>query len=186
MKNKFIILTGTLAAWAGFSPLIHASPIAGSIGFTGTYLQNGGTMGDLTTATSFNINSTTVGTATGGFSGASLISFTTPIAVNPATGLSVLWSVLVGGTTYTFTSTAETQNLTTPSALHVTGTGVISDGIAADASVGTWQLGFGVSGDSFQWQSTGASTPAPDGGSTILLLGATISSLGLLRIQAKA
>ena len=186
MKNKLIILAGTVAVLTGFSPVVEASLIVGSIGFTGAYLQNGGTSGDLTTATSFNINSTSIGTATGGFSGASLISFTTPIAVNPATGLSALWSVLVGSTTYTFTSTTETQNLTSPSALHLAGTGVISDGNVADVSTGTWQLGFGVSGDSFQWQSTSASAVAPDGGSTLLFLGAALSSLSLIRSIAKA
>jgi hypothetical protein len=186
MKKTSLITAGALVALVNLSSAVQANPIVGSIGFTGTYIQNGGTLGDLTTATSMNINSTTVGTATGSFFGASLISFTTPIAVNPATGLTTLWSVLVGTTTYTFVSTSEAQNLTTPSALHLLGTGVIHDGNAADDTSGTWQLGFGVSGESFQWQSTAAPSGAPDGGSTVLLLGAALTSLTVFRIKAKA
>ncbi len=186
MKNTLITMVGAMAALVSFSSVLQATPITGSIGFTGTYIQNGGTLGDLTTATSMNINSTTVGTATGSFASASLISFTTPIAVNPATGLTTLWSVLVGTTTYTFVATSEAQNLTSPSALHMLGTGVIHDGNAADDTTGTFQLGFGVSGGSFQWQSTAAPVGAPDGGSTILLFGAALTSLTFLRIKAKA
>jgi hypothetical protein len=59
------------------------------------------------------------------------------------------------------------------------GTGLITDGNAADNTTGTWQLGFGVSGDSFQWQSTAAADVAnvPDSGSTAMLLGSAICSL---------
>jgi hypothetical protein len=185
MKYKLSITAGAIVALVSLSSVVQATPIAGSIGFTGTFVQNGGTMGDLTTATSMNINSTTIGTATGSFAGASLISFTTPIAVNPPTGLTILWSVLVGTTTYTFVSLSEAQNLTTPAALHLLGTGVIHDGNSADDTTGTWQLGFGVSGDSFQWQSTAASVGAPDGGSTVLLLGAALTSLTFLKIKAR-
>jgi VPDSG-CTERM motif len=186
MKNKLMTMAGAVAALVGFSPVVQATPIAGSIGFTGTFIQNGGTPGDLTTATSMTIDSTAIGTTTGSFAGASLVSFASPIAVNPAVGLTALWSVLVGSITYTFTSTSEAQNLTTATALHLTGDGVITDGNAADATPGTWQLGFGKSGDSFQWQSTAATDTGkvPDSGSTAVLLGAGLCGLCLFGKKA--
>jgi VPDSG-CTERM motif len=193
MKNKLKIMAGAVAALMSCSSVVQATPIAGSIGFTGTFIQSGGTLGDLTTATSMSIKSAAVGTTTGNFVGASLISFASPIAVNPGAGLSTLWTVLVGGITYAFNSTSESQNLTTPTALHLLGTGTITDGTAADATTGTWQLGFGKSGDSFEWQSTSAadvggvtSNTVPDGGSTVMLLGAGLSGICLFRKKAVA
>ena len=179
MKNMIKIGAGMVAVLVGFSPVVQATPTSGSIGFTGTFIQNGGTPGDLSTATSMTIDSAAIGTTTGSFTGASLINFASPIAVNPAAGLTTLWSVLVGSITYTFTSITEEQNLTTPTALHLTGTGLISDGNAADDTTGTWQLGFGKSGDSFQWQSTSATDTGkvPDGGATAMLLGTGLCGL---------
>jgi hypothetical protein len=188
MKNKLMITAGAVAALVGFGPVAQATPIAGSIGFTGTFIQNGGTLGNLKTATSMNINSASIGTATGDFTGAALINFASPITVNPAVGLTTLWNILAGGVTYTFTATSEAQDLTTATALHLTGTGLITDGNAADATTGNWQLGFGKSGDSFQWQSTGATDAAevPDGGSTVALLGAGICGLCLFAKKTAA
>lgn len=178
-------MTGALVALLNCSSIVHATPIVGSIGFTGAYVQNGGVQGNLTTATSMSITSPMLGTKTGDFAGASFVSFASPIPVNPATGLSSLWSVLVGTTTYSFVVSSEAQDLTSPSALHILGTGVIRDGNAADETAGTFQMGFGVSGASFQWQSTAATVGAPDGASTILLLGAALTSLTFIRIKAK-
>lgn len=187
MKHTFAFKTSALLLVAGLASAAQANPITGSIGFIGDYIQNGGTLGDLTTATSMTITDTVIGSSTGDLSGASLISFATPIPVNPPVGLTTLWSVLVSGITYSFTVTSETQDLTTPEALHLKGTGILSDGNAANNTPGTFQLGFGVSGASFQWQSTSAtSVTTPDGGATLLLLGSVLSSLGLLRARAKA
>jgi hypothetical protein len=187
MKNKLIMLAGAMVALVSFSPAAHATPITGSIGFTGSYLQNGGTQGDLTTATSMSIISSSIGFTSGNFIGATLLNFKTPISVNPVVALGTLWQVLVGAKTYTFTSTSASQNLTTPTGLHILGTGTISDGNAANTTAGTFQLGFGVSGDAFQWQSTGTSTGAvPEGGSTVMLLGASLTSLCFFRRKARA
>jgi len=42
-------------------------------------------------------------------------------------------------------------------------------------------LGFGVSGESFTFQTTSAANNVPDGGMTVLLLGAALSGLALIR-----
>ena len=184
-----MIVAVTVAALVGFGSVAQAIPITGSIGFTGTYTQNGGTKGNLTTATSITINTIGIGTTSGSFVGAINPSFASSIAVNPAVGLGKLWSVLVGGTTYTFDSTSESENLDSTTALHLTGTGIIGDGTLADSVTGTWQLGFGVSGDSFEWQSTAAAAApgaVPDSGSTAMLLGAGICGICWFKKKAIA
>lgn len=191
MKNKSIMMAAAIAVLMSISSAVQAIPIAGSIGFTGEYTQNGGTLGDLRTATSMNITTAEIGTKTGAFVGATLVSFASPIAVNPGTGLTTLWSVLVGSVTYTFTATSEVQDLTTRNAIHLSGTGVISDGNVANNTAGNWQLGFGRSGESFQWQSTGAADDAPtsrvpDAGSSAMMLGAGFFGLCLFRNKVKA
>ncbi len=181
-------MAGAVAALVGSGSVVQAIPITGSIGFTGTYTQNGGTHGNLETATSMTINTVGVGTTSGSFVGAIDPTFASPIAVNPAAGLGRLWTVLVGGLTYTFDATSESENLDTTTALHLTGTGTMGDGNAADAAAGTWQLGFGVTGDSFEWQSTAGAnaTGVPDGGSTAMLLGAGFCGIGLLKRKVMA
>ena len=188
MKNKIIMLAGAILALVSFNPAAQATPITGSIGFTGSYVQNGGTQGDLTTATSMSIISSSIGFTSGNFVGATLLNFKTPIMVNPVVALGTLWQVLVGSKTYTFTSTSASQNLTTPTGLHIIGLGTISDGIAANTTAGSFQLGFGVSGDAFQWQSTGTADRGgvPDGSSTVMLLGASLTGLCFFRRKVAA
>ena len=183
-----MIVAGAVAALVGCGSVVQAIPITGSIGFTGSYTQIGGTHGNLTTATSMTINDIAVGTTSGSFVGAIDPTFASPISVNPAVGLGRLWTVLVGSTTYTFDSTSESENLDTPSGLHLVGTGTMADGTAADTTTGTWQLGFGVTGDSFQWQSTAGAnaTNVPDGGSTAMLLGAGCCGIGLFKRKLKS
>ena len=188
MKNKFVKLAVAVAAFAVTTASLQATPIVGSVGFTGTYTQNGGTLGDLTTATSFSINNVLILSATGQFAGATTPTFASPISVNPANSLIPnvqLWSVVVGSTTYKFLVSTETESLDTATQLNLTGSGVMTDGNAADNTAGTWQLGFGVSGASFTWQATTANS-VPDGGTTVLLLGAALSGLALVKRKLAA
>jgi hypothetical protein len=91
-----------------------------------------------------------------------------------------LFSVTAGSTVYTFTVTSESQDLTSPSQINLKGSGTFSDGTAGDDAAGTWQLGFGATGAAFSFQST-AGTNVPDGGMTVMLLGAALSGLALIR-----
>ncbi len=186
MKNKWIKLAGAALAVLAVTASVQATPISGSIGFTGTYVQNGGTHGNLATATSMSINlPPLVLSATGIFASGPISSptFATPIGVNgnaPSLVGAQLWSVVIGGVTYSLVVSTEVQTLTSATQLNLTGTGVLGDGNSADNTTGTWQLGFGVSGQSFTWQGTSASG-VPDGGATVMLLGIALSGLGLLK-----
>ena len=168
---------------------MHATPIVGSIGFTGTYTQVGGSPGNLASATSMTINLPIgIGSTTDDFVGANTPTFASPIGVNgnaPSLVGAQLWSVKVGLVTYTFTVLTSTQPFTSGIQLNLAGSGTLKDGIAADDTAGTWQLGFGVSGASFTWQGTSANQ-VPDGGMTVLLLGVALTGLFLIRKQVLA
>ena len=177
---KTIKTLGLALAAAGMMTITaQAVPIVGSIGFTGTYTQNGGTIGDLSTATSMTINTVGVDIATDDLTGAGApLSFASPIGVNgnlPLIGQ--LWSVTVGTDTFTFAVTSQSQTFTSAIQVNLAGTGVMSDGTGPkDDTTGTWQLGFGRTGAAFTWQSTSA-TNVPDGGATLILLGSAIVGL---------
>ncbi len=181
MKN-FVKYMACAAVALGLAAAVHATPIKGSIGFTGTYTQVGGTAGNLASATSMTIDTFGVTSATLDLAGAGApMTFVSSVGVNgnPPT-IGQLWSVTVGPTLYTFAVTSEAQTFTSGIQLNLAGNGTISDGIPADDTAGTWQLGFGVTGASFTWQSTSGAN-IPDGGTTVMLLGAALSGLALIR-----
>lgn len=190
MKSNILkyMVSATLAV--GMVSAVQAIPITGSIGFTGAFVQIGGTSGNLGTAVSFTIlntvaNPITIHDATGAFVGAGApIVFAPSVGVNgnaPSLVNAQLWSVLNGLTTYSLTVTTEGQTFTSGIQLNLAGNGILHDGNAADDTAGVWQIGFGVSGNSFTWQSTSATSGVPDGGATVMLLGAAFSGLALLR-----
>jgi hypothetical protein len=190
MKNNILKYLASVAVALGMVSAVHAIPINGSIGFTGSYTQNGGTAGNLATATSFTIintvlNPIVVFDSTGDLAGAGApITFASPIGVNgnPPSLIGLqLWSATKGLITYSLLVSTEAQTFTSGVQLNLAGTGTLRDGTAADNTPGVWQIGFGVSGSSFTWQSTSATQGVPDGGTTVMLLGAALSGLGLLR-----
>lgn len=180
------ILGLTLAAAGMMTLSTQAVPIVGSIGFTGEYTQNGGTLGNLASATSMTIDTHIITTTSGDFVGAGAPStFATPIWVNAGVGANVglqLWSVTVAGVSYTLDITTSIQSFTSADQLNIKGSGTMERN-GLDATGGTWQLGFGVSGASFTWQGTSAAN-VPDGGSTLILLGSAI--VGLFGIARKS
>ena len=170
----------------GLAASVQATPIDGSIGFAGTYIQTGGTIGDLTTANHMTLGSLLILTTTGDLTGAGApFSFASSIGVNgnaPSLVTHTLWTATVGALTYSFTVDSEAQTLTSAAQLNLAGVGTMHDGTPGDDTSGVWQMGFGVSGASFTWQSTSATTTAvPDGGTTVVLLGTALSGLGLIR-----
>jgi hypothetical protein len=188
MKNKWIKLAGAVLAVLAVTASVQATSIIGSIGFSGTYTQNGGTHGTLSTATSFGITTVAIGgPPTGVFVGATTPAFATPIGVNgnaPSLVGVQLWSVIVGSTTYSMVVTTESQPFTSTTSIILQGNGTMQDGNAADNTGGFWQIAFGAAGESFTWQNT--SNSVPDGGATVMLLGIALSGLGLLKKKLTA
>ncbi len=184
MKNKLIIMAGAVALLASFSTSVQAIPITGGIAISGSYSANG-TPGDLTTASAMTISGPFfIGVTSGSFSTATTpVTFASPITVNLG-GLTLggvqLWSVTVGGTPYTFTVSSETESVDTANQLTLIGSGTFGDGTPADASVGTYQIGFGVTQSTFSFQNNNQ-VNVPDGGMTVMLLGGALAGLGLLK-----
>src|SRR5262249_45733927 len=149
--NKLVVKSlALIVVTVGLVVPLQANQISGSIGFFGTFSQVGGTLGQLNTATSFTDDTLNIAIMTGDFLGATTPTFPDPIGVkgNPPP-IGVLWTVVVGSKTYTFTVTSETQTFTSPNQINLAGTGVVSDGNPANDTAGTWQLGFGMTGDAF-------------------------------------
>ena len=181
MKSSLLkFVTGTALA-LGMVATSQATLINGSVGFAGTYTQNG-SAGNLTTATLLTITSQTILSSQNDFSGATLGSFAGSYNVNPATPpVTTLFTLTKGTTTYTFTVTSETQTADSANTISLSGAGTVSDGNSADNTPGTWQINFGATDAAFTFQSTAGTATVPDGGSTLMLIGAGLSGLGLLR-----
>jgi hypothetical protein len=92
-----------------------------------------------------------------------------------------MWTVKAGnGNIYSFDVTSEMQTWNASQrTLIMSGTGTFSDTVG-DTAAGDWQLSFGVTGAAFTFQDT-AATGVPDGGMTVMLLGAALSGLALIR-----
>jgi hypothetical protein len=182
MKNSLKL--ASIAAAVAFAAVAQANPIVGSVGFNGHFTSDATTAGDLTTATTMTITGIDSVTGTGDLSGATApYSFLTPIGVNagPSIVNSQLWSVTVGGSTFTLKVDSESQVLTSAATIVLQGSGTLSDGAGPlEDTAGTWQVSFGASGDSFTWQGTSAAN-VPDGGMTAILLGVGISGLAMIR-----
>jgi hypothetical protein len=178
-----------LLALSLLSASAHAVSISGAIAFGGEFTQNGGTQGNLLTATSFSITSVVVISDSGTFNNATNPTYLSPIAYNGTSfnGNPTLWTITAGGSNFSFvvntwakiTDTADTQVFQ--------GTGTADDaGALFDATPGEWQLSLGssaVDGQvAFSWQSTTAvGGRVPDGGSTVALLGVTLAAFALVR-----
>jgi hypothetical protein len=141
----------------------------------------------LQSATSFTINTVNIEDPTGIFVSATDPTFYSPINVNPANNLlgQTVWTVVIGTTTYTLDVNSESQTFTSNLQLDLAGSGTFGDGNENDNTAGTWQLQFGVTGDSFTWNATSA-TNVPDGGTTVMLLGAALSGLALVKRKLAA
>ncbi len=111
------------------------------------------------------------------------VSFAEPWVFDPSTPYSPLWTVTDNGTTFTFNLTSSFIALQNSSFLSISGTGVIT-GTGFDDTPGVWNFssqGPGAEGK-FSW-SASTGNQVPDGGTTLVLLGASL--LGLHGIRRK-
>jgi hypothetical protein len=193
MKNNMIKYLACAAMALGLAATVQAAQINGSLGFSGQFTQNGGTSGDLSSATTLSIGPWAVGAAIGDFAGTTVPNVLSLISdfnvFHPITTLNgplspagqTMWTVKAGnGNIYSFDVTSEMQTWNASQrTLIMSGTGTFSDTVG-DTAAGDWQLSFGVTGAAFTFQDT-AATGVPDGGMTVMLLGAALSGLALIR-----
>ena len=194
MKNVWLSVTVAVAL-IGVATTVQAIPITGAVTFAGGALLNTASAGTATMVTGWNggvggpANPFTI-SSSGNLATAALtpVAFTAPMLFNNPGQLS-LWSYVssISGTTFTFNLIASSIFSQGAGTVSVVGTGTIVASGAGSAGLsatpGTWTFttsdpGTGT-GPTFSFQAaTGA---IPDGGTTVLLLGAALSGLSLIR-----
>jgi hypothetical protein len=165
----------------------QAVPITGSIQFVGTATMNasqtafisfgnpiGGGLGPWVQG----------GSQTGGYAGIAggTTAIWTPFTFNPpAASVTPLWMLTVGTTTYSFDATSMSVTHPNATTVNISGTGIAHITGFAD-TLGTWTVTATGSGVDFTFgATTGPGGNVADGGTTVLLLGAALSGVALLR-----
>ncbi|HEY9509145.1 MAG TPA: VPDSG-CTERM sorting domain-containing protein [Verrucomicrobiae bacterium] len=189
MKNKLFTIAGVAVAMAVTS--VQATQITGSVDMSGTAILNNTLLGSATAANSF------TGVSVGGIPTGSYVgtagnsvtwnAFSWPSAVS----VSPLWSFTDAGTGYTYSFTLSSVHAAGQdnTFLNLLGTGTLSiTGVGSpyEDTTGSWSFTIsnptGTSHQNFAFTFANSQTAAvPDGGTTVMLLGAGLSCLGLIR-----
>jgi hypothetical protein len=177
MKNILKIVAVAAVAVA-LTQTVQAVQIVGNIGFHGDAVLNGTTVGSATGVTSW--NNVVVGLDSGNF---------TSIPVNTAVTLFSPWSFnsgvvnnfwTVGGFTFNLSSSSVFSNA--GGFLNVVIAGTVSgNGFTATPFNGTFQVADPASNGSTSFTARLSFNSVPDGGTTVLLLGAALSGLALMK-----
>ena len=186
MKNIQKIIAGAVAVLVGFSASVQATPITGGISFAGGYSLPGGTT-FLTTPNQILFTTKSVVTgdsgsyAAAGITVGNLVTMASPLAINPTiTPVNPLWSVGA----FTFDAISLVESGQTANTLTLVGSGFILDGNPSDTVNGIWVATFNTLSGTFSFSASAGSVP--DGGTTVMLLGAGLSGLALLRKKLAA
>ena len=180
-----VLATGVLSC-AVFSQQAQATPINGDIQFAGETRFDTNSLATAHRVVTWfdvfhNAGFSSVTSGTGDFAGifpGTQATMAQPWIFNPSTPTPGLWSV--GGFSFDLlTSTIVTQNAST---LVIEGTGIVSgngfDPTSMDWSFTTQSAG-GRTRTTFSFSANGVAVP--DGGSTVMLLGAALGALGMAR-----
>lgn len=174
MKQAGLLL-GAVILVAGS---VNAVPISGEVHFVGGFSPTGGSGLDDATGLSFGSPSY-IWTASGSFSSlASTMATFTSFDFAPLSSPVNLWSA--GG--FSFALDSITINLQSATQLNLSGSGILSGPAGFDPTPGNWNFqGGGSSGFTFRADNNATSSPVPDGGNTVLLLGAALAGVGACR-----
>lgn len=191
MKNKWFV-AGAVAALVAFTATVQAVPINGSINFQGGTATLNGPVTTATAITAFggspSVNNNLGVAPTGAYAGTGNTAVTflsTGFQFSPTMIPSpvALWSFIFGGNTYSFSLTSVISSVGVGPTLNLAGAGIlsISGGVYQD-TVGTWTFSTtGTGPATYGFVAGNTAVPTPDGGTTVMLLGAAISGLCLLR-----
>lgn len=186
------LLTVTLALTALVAASTQAIPITGSVDMSGTATLDSTLLGSAGSATAFT-GVTVGGVPTGSYAGTFGDSVTwKAFGWNPSTApVTSLWSYhdIVTGFTYTFDLASVTVKSQDNTFLNLLGTGTLNiTGVGSpyDATSGSWSFTIsnpdGGAHANFAFTFANSQTAVlPDGGATVMLLGAALSGLALIR-----
>ena len=190
MKTNILKFLASAAMIIGLAVTAQATSISGSVDMAGTATLNNMALGSASAASLFT-GVTVGGTPTGNFAGtfgSSVVwtAFSWPSVVT----VSPLWTFVSGGNTFSFDLTAVSVVTQNNTFLNLLGFGVLKE-TGFDNTSGSWS--FTISNPSggphanfaFTFANSQTAT-VPDGGMTVILLGATLSGLALLRSRKLA
>lgn len=182
MKSKLIKFLIAAAVMASLSMTAQAIPITGQISLSGSASSDNS---DLTVATTLsNFTGVVVGgVPSGTYAGlaGTAVSMPNPVIFRPITvPINKLWTFTVGATTYDFIlNTMSIGAGNDANDLTLKGTGTL-EVTGFDSTAGNWTLTaqtYGATAFTF----SSSNVAVPDGGTTVLLLGAALSALGLIK-----
>jgi len=180
MKNNMIKYLACAAMALGLAATVQAAQmITGGISLSGGYTLNTGDLGSATGFTAFN-NVVVASGATGSYAGMDgdgvlMYAFTFSPATIP---VSPLWLTTPAGVSHSFDLTSMTVGTHTSSVLDISGSGILHIDGYADTP-GAWTFTANSLGGTFSFSSSNGAVP--DGGMTVMLLGAALSGLALIR-----
>ena len=192
MKTKLMVMTA-VATLVGLSATVQATPVTGVVNFGGsvTLATSGGVV--VSTVAAAQEVKSWANTATALSSGDLAAAYGTSVTFTQPWAFGVqanLWTYTASdGDVFTFNLTSISSDVVSGlpgnQQLAISGIGTIhevSGLVTLSDTTGTW--GFttqeGQVGGQFTF-SAGTTVPTPDGGMTVILLGAALSGLGLLR-----
>jgi hypothetical protein len=183
MKNIFT-LTVAAAVLVFAAQATQAIPVTGTIGFTGQATYDNSTVGTATAVDAW-FNTVVNGTS-GSFTSVALnapVTITAPWSFTTTSTINPFWTA--GGFTFELISSAIVTQGT--GFVFVNGTGLVS-GNGYDQTELDWN--FSSQGNAVtttpSWTFSASSQSIPDGGTTMLLLGAGLSSIALIKRKLSA
>jgi hypothetical protein len=193
MKNNIIKYMAGAAMALGLAATVQAAPmgtITGGISMSGTYTVTGGNLGAATSFATFSL-ATIAGAPTGSYAGlAGDLVALTPFTFGSGTGprpisVTPLWLTTPGSASYSFDLTSLSVNTHTGSVLDMSGAGTLHiptdiNGNSWTDTPGDWVFTANSLGGTFSFSASNGAL-MPDGGMTVMLLGAALSGLALIR-----
>jgi hypothetical protein len=185
MTTKLIKFLIVPAVMASLSMSVQAIPITGQIDLTGTATADNSDFLAAHEFTSFS-GVTVGGLPSGTYAGVAdgqAVSMPSPVVFAPTPNLPVspLWTFTIGATTYDFNLTSLSVGPISANSIQLDGSGTLQVTGYTDTP-GSWILNASSYGsDTFTFESSNTAAGVPDGGTTVLLLGASLTGLALIK-----
>ncbi len=184
-KNLIKLAAGAALIFA--TTVAQAIPIGGSIQFVGTATMNASQTAFIGFGGPGGLGPAPVvlaGSQTGDYAWVAngTAAIWTPFTFNPpAASVTPLWTFSIGAITYSFDATSMSTSHPDAFTFNIQGTG-IAHITGLEDTAGIWTVTSTGSGTTFTFgASTQAGPQVPDGGTTVVLLGAALSGLAMFR-----
>jgi hypothetical protein len=179
MKNNMIKYMACAAMALGLAATVQAAQITGTITMSGGAIFNTPTVNTATAVTTWVGPSVITSSGLAGVSLGDLVTFYSAWQFTPTVAIPNLWSVDMYS--FSLTSSAVSQG---GGFLNITGTGTLTDiNVSGSTTPFVWSFSSQdpSAGSPPTWSWSASTAGVPDGGMTVMLLGAALSGLALIR-----